>query len=153
MKKSPIMLALLACVSIGTMLAAEQTPASTQAGHASSTMSGTLTAKQGKFFLTDEATRSTVEVRGEGLKKYAGKQVNLTGELMTGSGGSPQVLIVSEVSVKAAGLGSSAAAAGVKSGLSKAAVVGLAGGATAATVGSLYATDVIGDNETSVSRK
>jgi hypothetical protein len=46
-----------------------------------------------------------------------------------------------------------AAAPGVKAGLSKAAIVGIAGGGTAATVGTLYATDVIGGEEKPVSAK
>jgi hypothetical protein len=115
-------------------------------------MSGTLTANSGKFFLTDEATKLKVEVRGADLQQYVGQKVSVTGKVAAGPAGSPQVLTVSQIS-RAAATGGRAAAAGVKGGLSKAAVVGIAGGATAATVGTLYATDVIGGEEESVSRK
>ena len=153
MKKYLSVLALLSCASIAVAAPAAQAPAPTQVGQTSSTMSGTLTSKQGKFFLMDEATRNTVEVRGEGLQKYAGQQVKVTGELVTGAVGSPDVLVVSEVSRKAAAATGKAAAAGVKAGWSKIAIIGLAGGATAATVGTLYAQDVIGGSETPVSRR
>jgi hypothetical protein len=115
-------------------------------------MSGTLTANGGKFFLTDDVTGAKVEVRGEGLGKYAGQKVNLTGELAPGTAGSPQVLTTSSVT-RTAAVGGKAAAAGVKAGMSKAAVVAVAGAGTAATVGTLYATDVIGGQETPVSRQ
>ena len=143
MKKMLLTLGALLAFGTCSFATAAQQPA---------TMSGVLTSKNHKFFLTDDATRTTVEVRGEGLKKHVGQKVNLTGELTAGQSGSPQVLTISGVSRAAAAGSSKAAAAGVKSGLSKAAVVGIAGAGTAATVGTLYAADVIGDEETSVSR-
>jgi hypothetical protein len=116
-------------------------------------MSGTLTSQNGKFFLTDSATGTKVEVRGEALQKYVGQKVTVAGQVTPGAAGSPQVLVASSVSRAAAISGGKAAAAGVKGGLSRAAIVGVAGGATAATVGTLYATDVIGDEDQPVSRK
>ena len=154
MKKLMTLAALLACATLQVASAARPPATSTQAGRTSSTMSGTLTEDKGKFFLTDEASKVTVEVRGEGLQQYAGQTVNLTGQLVPGSTGSPEILIVSEVGRKAAGaVTAKAAGAGIKAGLSKAAVVGIAGAGTAATVGTLYAADVIGSSETPVSRK
>jgi hypothetical protein len=150
MKKLITMAILLACATLAVASAA-QSPAS-QAGQMTTSMSGSLTEKGGKFFLKDEASHSTVEVRGEGLQSYVGQNVNLTGQVVPGSTGSPEILIVSEVSRKVAGVATGkAAAAGVKAGLSKAVVIGAAGGGTAATVGSLYAADVIGGSEKSVS--
>ena len=52
---------------------------------------------------------------------------------------------------RAAGVAPKAAAPGAQAGLSKAAIVGIAGGGTAATVGTLYATDVIGGEDKPVS--
>lgn len=149
------LLVLLACGVWTLMEAAPRPPAATQIGEVSSTMSGTLIPRGGKFFLTDDTTRASVEVRGMGLQKYAGSKVKVTGVLSPGSGGSQQILTLSQVSrVATAGLGGGkAAAAGVKTGLSKAAVVGIAGGATAGTVGTLYAAEVIGGEEAPVSRK
>jgi hypothetical protein len=123
-----------------------------QSGPSATTVSGKLTAKAGKFYVTDEATQAVIEVRGEGLQRWVGQKVRLSGEMTPAGPGQPQVLTASQVNPVAA-VGSKAAAAGVKSGLSKAAVVGVAGGATAATVGTLYATDVIGGEEESVSRR
>lgn len=144
--------ALLAFGAHSVATAAARPSASAQAGQPSATMSGTLTSNAGKFFLTDDATRTTVEVRGEGLAKHLGQKVSLTGELTAGTAGSPEVLTISSIS-RTAAVGGKAAAAGLKAGVSKAAVVGVAGAGTAATVGTLYATDVIGGQETSVSRQ
>jgi hypothetical protein len=143
---------LLACATITGSWAAGQASQTVNAGQASSSMSGTLTANSGKFFLTDDVTRVTVEVQGEGLSKYVGQKVNLSGSITPApAAGSPEILIVSSVSRKAAVAASKTAPAGVKAGLSKGAVVGLAGGATAATVGTLYAAG--GGEETPVSRR
>ena len=105
--------------------------------------------------LKDQATNKTFEVRGEGLEKYVGQRITVTGQLTPGATGALDIVTVSQVSraAAAAPLGGKAAAAGVKAGLSKAVVVGIAGGATAATVGTLYAADVIGGEEEAVSRK
>ena len=131
---------LLACAALGVASAGQSPASSNQVGQTSLKMSGTLTENEGKFFLTDDASRSTVEVRGPGLEKYAGEKVNLTGDLVPGATGSQDILIISEVSRKAAGVVTGkAAAAGVKSGLSKTLVIGFAGAGTAATVGTLYA--------------
>lgn len=134
--------ALLVCGALAITSAAPGQPSS---------MSGTLTVNSGKFFLTDEATRLTVEVRGADLRRYAGQKVSVKGVVSPGLADSPQVLTVSQIS--RAAIGGRAAAAGVKAGLSKAAVVGIAGAATAGTVGTLYAADVIGGEEAAVSRQ
>jgi hypothetical protein len=146
------LLAVLACSVFAVAVAAPRPPASTQVGQTTTTVSGTLTAKGNKFYLSDEASGSTVEVRGAGLQKYVGSKITATGQMTPSPAGTPGILTASQVSRKAAVV-AKAAAPGVKAGISKVAVVALAGGATAATVGSLYATDVIGGQEDSVSRK
>jgi hypothetical protein len=150
MKK--LMITLVSVLLMGTLataFAAPQTPAPSR----SQAMSGKLTSKDGKLFLKDEATHKVVEVRGEGLQEHVGQRVALQGELFAGATDSPEVLVISEASRKAAAgaPGSKAAAAGVKSGWSKVAIVGVAGAGTAATIGSLYAADVIGGQEKPVS--
>ena len=121
---------------------------------AAETVSGKLTASNGKFFITDASTRAVLEVRGEGLKRYVGKNVRLAGRTTPAPAGQPAVFTASQISQAAtAAAGGKAAAAGVKAGLSKAAVVGIAAGGTAGTVGTLYAADVIGEDEQPVSRK
>ena len=144
--------AMLVCGALAVATATPRSPAPTQAGQASSTMSGTLTTKGGQFFLTDSTTGTTVEVRAAGLQKHVGHKVTITGQVSPGSAGSPQILTASSVS-RGAAVGGKAAAAGVKAGLSKAAVVGIAAGATATTVGTLYAADVLGTEEQSISQK
>src|SRR4028119_1480858 len=88
MKKFLGLATLFACAAMGVASAAGQTPVTTQASHMSSSMSGTLTAKQGKFYLNDDASHTTLEVRGAGLKQHVGHQVNLTGELTVNEAGS-----------------------------------------------------------------
>ena len=151
MKK--LVVAMVALV-VGALVAsaAPRPPASVQSGNATLSVEGKLTGTGGKYFVTDEATNATVEVRGEGLQKYVGQRVSVTGQVTPGPAGSPQILTATQISRAAKGR-SKAAAAGVKGGLSTAAVVGIVGGGAAATVGTLYATDVIGADEQSVSRK
>lgn len=144
--------ALLACGVFAMANEIPQGSTAPQIGQAAATMSGALKVESGKFFLTDEASGVTVEVRGERLQKYVGKSITVTGQVTPGPAGSPEVLIVTGVSRTAAVAGKTAAA-GIKAGMSKAAIVGIAGAGTAATVGSLYATDVIAGEEAPVSRK
>jgi hypothetical protein len=114
-------------------------------------VSGKLTTKAGKFYITDDATHVRMEVRGDGLQRWVGQKVRISGDVSSTGAGQPQVLTASQVNHTAA-VASKAAAAGVKSGVSKAAVIGVAGGTTAGTVGGLYAADVIGSEEEPVSR-
>ena len=141
------LVALLVCSALAIATGAPRSPAS------STTMSGTLTSKDGEFYLTDEASNSTVEVRGEGLEKYLGQKVSVTGQVSAGPEGSPVVLNATQVS-RAAALGGKAAAAGVKSGLSRGAIFRIAGGgAAAATAGALYATGVFNGSSNPASRQ
>src|ERR1700691_1768891 len=94
--------ALLVCRALAFAAGAPRSPAS------STTMSGTLTSKDGEFYLTDEASNSAVEVRGEGLQKYVGQKVSVTGQVSAGPEGAPVVLNATQVS-RAAALGAKAA--------------------------------------------
>jgi hypothetical protein len=152
MKRIVFSVVALLVLSAFTLPAAAPRPGSSQTGQSVTSLSGKLTARDGKFFMTDDVTKATVEVRGEGLQRWVGKNVRLTGQMTPAAAGQPAVFSVSQVS-QAAAVGGKAAAAGVKGGLSKAAVVAIAGGATAGTVGGLYAADVIGGDEEPVSRR
>jgi hypothetical protein len=56
-----------------------------QAGaSAPSKMTGCVVNKDGRFFLTDETTNVTVELRGAGLEKQAGHKVEITGSQLPG---------------------------------------------------------------------
>lgn len=121
-------------------------------------LSGKLTSAGGSYFLTDENTRITFEVRGADLKRYAGKEVKLQGQVLQGkaAAGASQVFEVSRImrgAVAGTAMSGRAAAAGVKTGMSKAAVLGTIGGTAAAgTVGGLYASGAIGGEDSAVSK-
>jgi hypothetical protein len=125
----------------------------------SSTISGTLARRNGRFFLTDETSRVTVELRGTGLEKVVGSTIQVAGQTMKGvtpAAGASHVVAVTEFSVvggATSGAAGKAAAAGVKAGLSKGAIAVIGGVAVAGTVGTLYATDVVGGDEETTSRR
>jgi hypothetical protein len=75
---------------------------------------------------------------------------------VTPAAGASHVVSVSAFNVVgggAAGAGSTAAAAAVKGGLAKGVIAIIGGVAVAGTVGTLYATDVIGSDEETTSRR
>jgi hypothetical protein len=125
----------------------------------SSKLSGTLSRRNGRFFLTDETSRVTVELRGTGLERVVGSKIQVTGQTMSGvtpAAGASHVVSVSEFNVvggAASGAAGKAAAAGMKAGLSKGAIAVIGGVAVAGTVGTLYATDVVGGDEETTSRR
>jgi hypothetical protein len=116
-------------------------------------------AQDGKFLLTNDASKAVFELRGDSLGKWVGMKVRVRGALQAAAGGSgggtPQVLVVSSVTRigPAGAAGGTATAAGVKAGLSKAVVVAVGAGAAAGTTGVLAAADVIGGDEETVSRQ
>lgn len=140
---------------------------------------GTVSKKEGNYFLTQDETKTVLELRGAGLAKHAGHHVQLMGTQLpeqTPAPGASQVVKVGRVNTLAAagvagaaGAGTGAAAAAGSAGAAGATgaaaagtmatvlgsttgVVAIGAGATAATVGSLYATDVIGDPDKPASR-
>ncbi len=116
------------------------------------TFVGALRAESGSFFLTDETSKVSIEVRGKKLKKFAGKRVSLTGSLVAGSAGS-QVLMLSTITAAKAGAIVGATAAATTTGLTAGTVAAASSAAAVAgTVGGLYAADVIGGSDNNVSR-
>lgn len=109
---------LVAMVMPGTALEFDpQAGAST-----SSTVSGVLKKKDGKYLLKDTTTNVTFEVQGTDLDKYVGKSVEVVGATVSGvkpASGATQVLNASSVTPKS-------------SNKKKAAGAGAAGGASAA---------------------
>lgn len=112
-----------------------------QAGaSAPSKLTGCVVHKDGRFFLTDETTNVTVELRGAGLEKQAGHKVEITGSQLPGvtpaapvynnAGQVIQVSVLKSLSNKCTlPSGVAAGAAGAAAG--GAAAAGAAGGAAA----------------------
>jgi hypothetical protein len=133
-----------------------------QAGAAGPTRaSGCLVLKDGKYLLTDETTRVTLQLQGPGLEKEVGNRVEVTGAVdpAPAVAGATQLINVRTVNRQAKGCSSLAAAkppaqaggaagagggAAAGAGISTGATVAIVGGiAAAATVGGLAATGTI----------
>lgn len=143
-----VMLAVLG--GLFTAAAAQDVTASGQG-----TWTGTVSRKGSSYFFKQDGTNATVELRGTGLAQHAGHRVQIKWTALPGqtpAPGASQVVMVEEAS-RAAGTaavsgGAKAAGSVAKAGLSKAAIAtGVGAGATGATVGSLYAADVIGGDD------
>ena len=92
-------------------------------------LKGKVTKVNGKYFLTDQTTNVTVELRGSGLDKFVGKVVNLTGSIIPGAtpaAGATEVVAIANISLIAAG------------------GAGLSGAALGAIIGGVAAGGVIG---------
>ena len=101
------------------------------------TMSGKVELADGKYMLTDSATKVSVELRGPNLDKYVGKKVKVTGNL-SGSDVLQVLTVVPAVSDRAAGgaAGAGAGDAGGSAGISGAVIAGIVVvGATGASLG------------------
>jgi len=113
-------------------------------------MSGTVVLKDGKYFLSDEKSHSTVELRGNAVKRYAGKRVTVTGHAMQGatlSAGLTEIIVVSKIGTAVAVAGAATAAA-TATGVSAVALTAIGATAAAAgTVGGLYASGAIGEDQ------
>ena len=91
-------------------------------------LTGRLEKRDGKFFLTDETTHVTMELRGPDLDKYVGKKVKVAGAIISGTAaaaGAAEVASVTSIS-----LATAAAAGGISVGATAAIVGGVAAGAT-----------------------
>ena len=118
--------------------------------------------KTGPFFtLKDETLHITVELRGPNLAALVGKQVQVSGTIVSGVSPAPLASEIVNVAraeavpgaVGASGAGAAAAAAAVTPGMSTAATVAIIGGvAVAATAGGLAAAGTFGGSGPSVSR-
>lgn len=146
----------LLAVSLAGIAAAAPPDTSAAASQQATTITGKITTGNGQFFVEDAATQKSVQVVGKNLAKWAGMRVKVTGVITQGTIADPQTLAITSIhraGMAMAGAGAGTAAAGVKAGVSTAAIAAIGGGATAATVGSLYATHVIGGDDTPVSRQ
>jgi hypothetical protein len=107
------------------------------------------------YFLTDEATQVTVELRGEGLQNAVGKRVHVSGSVEAGTPakGATQIVRVSDLKI-GTGAGAGTKAPGLASGVSGKTVAIITGvAATGGTIGGLYATGTIGgDDDKAASR-
>ena len=110
----------------------------------------------GKYLLTDEATKVTVELRGERIAQLKGKAVQVTGAILAGetpAPGASQIIIVREAMAVKAAVGAAAAGAATSTGISTTTIAVIGGAAAVGgTVGGLYAADVIGGSDTPTSR-
>lgn len=107
-------------------------------------MTGTIQKSDDKFLLTDEDSKTVVELKGQNLASYSGKRVTIIGAVIPGAvaaAGAAQVVSVTTVSVlgAAAVAGGAAAGAGLALG-AKVAIVAIAAGA-ASSAGYAVATD------------
>jgi len=115
-------------------------------GNTAVKMTGTVTEKDGKFFITDTTTNVTAEIRGTDLSKSVGKKVEINGSIIPGATPAPGASEVVQVThshiLGAAAAGGAAAGAGAAAaaGLSTGAIVAIVGGvAVAGTLGGLAA--------------
>ena len=119
---------------------------------------GVIREVHGKYLLTDEATKVTVELRGAQVARQKGKHVLVTGAILAGetpAPGASQIINVAEAVVVKTAAGAAAAGAGAatSTGLSTTTIAVIGGAAAVGgTVGGLYAADVIGGSDTPTSR-
>jgi len=111
-------------------------------------LTGVLTEEDGHFFLTDETSKTKVELKGDNLKAMVGKRIQVTGNAdpsAVPSKDATQVVLVTQAAVVAAttaGAGTAAGAAAA-TGISHGAIiagVGVAGAGAAAGIGYTVAT-------------
>jgi hypothetical protein len=129
---------LIASLSPGMALAFDTPPQAS--GNDAVKLSGKVTEREGKFFLTDATTKVTVQIQGTDLASFVGKNVAITGSVIPGvpaALGASQVVQVTSESILAGAGGGAAAATGLAVGAKLAiiggvAVVGTTGGLAAA---------------------
>jgi hypothetical protein len=115
-------------------------------------LSGIVTAKDGKYFLTDSTTNSTVELRGGDLKRFVGKQVTITGELTPAgpaAAGAGVVTVGSIERTNGPNLAHGRAVPAAGAGGHTAAILGAVGLAVGGAVGGLYSAGVVGEQSAS----
>jgi hypothetical protein len=114
-------------------------------------LSGKVISKDGAYLLTDEKSQRTVELRGSNVKRFAGKVVTIQGQPVAGASlppGATEVILVSKIAAGTGLAGGTATAAATHSGVSGVALgpIGVAA-ATAGTLGGLYASGTIGEDQ------
>jgi hypothetical protein len=112
-------------------------------------LTGTVRTSGGHFFLTDETTKVTVELRGSNLQSLVGERVRVAGSATnaTPAAGATQVVQVSGATVLGSGAAGAAGAHG-----SGATIAVIGGVAAAATAGGLAAVGSFSGGGTTVSR-
>jgi hypothetical protein len=109
-------------------------------------MSGMVLFKDGRYFLRDEKSGRTIELRGNAVKHYSHKRVTVSGRA-TGPPGSTEVILVSKISTGTAGAGPTAAPAATTKGMSGVTMTAIGTAAAAGLVGSLYLSGSIGEDQ------
>ena len=130
---------LVANLAAGTALEFET---SGEGDSTSSHLVGVVRKQGNKFFLTDETTHVTVELRGPGLSGKAGKRVDVNGSVDAGAApaeGAAQVVQVTSIVV--ASKAAAAAGASTAAGISAKTVAIIGGVAAAGTVAGLGITE------------
>jgi hypothetical protein len=132
---------LVASVRPGMALAFDVPP---QAGGSSAVkLTGMVSVKDGKYYITDGTSNVTAELRGNDLAKFVGKTVEISGSIIpnaTPAPGASEVVQVSGSHKAVAAAAAGAAGAGAAVGLTTGATVAIVGGiAVAGTVGGLAA--------------
>ena len=114
-------------------------------------LTGVVQSEDWSFFLSDATTGVKVQLRGQDLARYVGKQVTFEGSVIPGTtaaGGASQVVQVITINVLHTAAGAAAAAAAhVGGALPPAGLASLIGGvAVTLTVTSLYSVGALGSN-------
>ncbi len=117
------------------------------------TLRGTVTVKDGNYFLTDRTTGQTVQLTGKNLGRFVGQMVRVNGTVLGGTpaGGASRLIAVSHI-MHVAGAAAGGAAAGTApavtgGGLSTGTIAAIGGGlAVGGTLGGLAATGTFGGN-------
>ncbi len=118
-------------------------------------LKGMLYKQDGKYLLTDETSKVTVELRGSNLEKLVGKTIQVNGSVVAGetpAAGAAQVInVTSATPVPAGAAGAAPAGAGAASGISTTTIV-IAGVAVAAggTIAGLAAAGTLSGDDTAV---
>src|SRR5690349_13773993 len=74
-----------------------QTASSVQAQQSGASVSGKVSTWAGKFFITDDSTQTTYEIRGENVQRWAGQRVRVTGQMSQGVAGEPEIITLSHI--------------------------------------------------------
>lgn len=112
-------------------------------------ITGVVSHQVNAWFVTDEVSKLTYEVRGRSFAKFAGKRVTLHGSLAPAAEGQTAIVQVEQIKLATpAGVNAAAGAVGVKSGFVGAPMYAAAGAAAAAaTVGGMYASGTFGSDQ------
>ena len=133
--------ALVANVAAGSALAFEPQAPPTDVV---TRVTGTLRQQNGRYLLTDQVTRVTVEITGPGLKAHVGHVIQVTGTLNTSAApvaGASQVIAATSIQTVLAGGGGAvpAGTGGGHGGIGITTIAIIGGVAVAATLGGLAA--------------